>query len=534
MKPSARCFLVSCLSLSLTSAAVHAVEADAAAPDSQPAKEESGGKKEKKHKDGDKKKDGEKKHKDGDKKKDGEKHKDGDKKKDGEKHKDGKKKDKDGKKKDKDGKKKKDKDGKKKKHHDDAALVNADGTAVPVTAPAVDAKGAAVESDALASQAPQTWCEWLQNDPGKFKPEHENPWFQSFQIGGRFHYQAAYLEGTDVNGLHYNDHYDEFRRLRLETKTKFLKYFTAEVNVNLVSDDRFKDDFYSDLEWGYDRFDEATLQFDLGKAIGPNWFDEIKLTYGRMKLKMTEEQHMSSDESYTIERSGVSDKLAGAQSRPTGFTVDLEKDDFALTLGVFSAEDDADFVGGWNDGEFFYGSLTWKPNKEFKLVLDYTQNNLDDRPVVDDALGYAWAASLSAVYEQKRWGVIAEAVYGDNGGANGLIQRRQGDFHGFVLMPWVWIVEDKLQAVVELQYASSPESQGWQIPSRYVRADHDNPAVDVDNGRGNEHHYVYAGLNYHICKDRIKLMGGVSWEQLTTRKSEIEATTYQMAFRTAF
>ncbi|MCW1912617.1 OprO/OprP family phosphate-selective porin [Luteolibacter sp. GHJ8] len=379
------------------------------------------------------------------------------------------------------------------------------------------------------------WCTWLQNDPGLLYDNDKNPWIQSFEIGGRFHYQAAYVEGTDINGLDFNDKYDEYRRLRLETKTEFLRFLTAEINVNLVSDNRFRDDFFSDLEWGYDRFDEASLELDVDKMLGTGGpFDNIKVKYGRMKLKMTEEVHMSSNEIYTIERSHIADKLGGNQSRPTGATLELDKGPWELVLGIYSAEDDADFIGGWNDGHFYYGSLAWQATDEFKLQLDYSQNELDDRALVDDALGYSWATALSAIYEKKDWGVIAEAIYGDNGGANGLIPRRAGDFHAFVVMPWYWIIEDKLQVVVQYQYASSPESQGLQIPSRYIRADHENPAVDVDNGRGNEHHYLYAGLNYHLCRDRVKLMGGVALDDLTTRRSEVKGLTYQVAFRTAF
>ena len=429
------------------------------------------------------------------------------------------------------GKKNKDKGKDKSKKEDKAEPAVEAGT----TAVASDSKGAAVEPAPVIEKNNGDWCTWLNDKPGLLYENKDNPWIDSFEIGGRFHYQAAYIEGTDVNGRDFNDKYDEYRRLRLETKTGFLRYFTAEINVNLVRDDRFRDDLFTDLEWGYDRFDEASIEFDLHKAIGERGpFDDIKLKYGRMKLKMTEEVHMSSNEIYTIERSGIGDKLGGAQSRPTGATLELEKGDWKLVTGVYSAEDDADFIGGWNDGQFYYGSLEWQATEDFRLLLDYSQNDLDDRAVVDDALGYAWAASLSAIYEKKNWGIITEAIYGDNGGANGLITRRQGDFHSFVVMPWYWIIEDKLQVVLQYQYLSSPESQGIQIPSRYVRADHEDPAVDVDNGRGNEHHYLYGGLNYHICRDRIKLMGGVALDDLTTRRSEVKALTYQIALRTSF
>jgi hypothetical protein len=434
------------------------------------------------------------------------------------------------------GKKNKNKDKSKKDDKAASAAVEAGaGAGAGAVAVASDAKGAIVEPPPAIEQNNGDWCTWLNDKPGLLYENKDNPWIESFEIGGRFHYQAAYLEGTDVTGRDFNDKYDEYRRLRLETKTEFLRYFTAEINVNLVRDDRFRDDLFTDLEWGYDRFDEASIEFDLHKAIGERGpFDDIKLKYGRMKLKMTEESHMSSNEIYTIERSGIADKLGGDQGRPTGATLELQKGDWKLITGVYSAEDDADFIGGWNDGQFYYGSLEWKATNDFRLLLDYSQNDLDDRAVVDDALGYAWAASLSAIYEKSNWGIITEAIYGDNGGANGLITRRQGDFHSFVVMPWYWIIEDKLQVVLQYQYLSSPESQGIQIPSRYVRGDHEDPAVDVDNGRGNEHHYLYGGLNYHICRDRIKIMGGVALDDLTTRRSEVKALTYQIAFRTSF
>jgi hypothetical protein len=394
------------------------------------------------------------------------------------------------------------------------------------------AKGVIVPAAPLPADQGGGWCVWLQEDPGLLYENKENAWIQSFQIGGRFHYQAAYLEGTDINGVDFNDHYDEYRRLRFETKTEFLRFFTAEVNVNLVDDNRFRQGPFNELEWGYDAFDEASLEFDIGKAFGKGGLDGIKLKYGRMKLKITEEAHMSSNEIYTLERSGLSDKLGGAEGRPTGVTLELDKGDWELVVGMFSGEDDADFIGGWNDGQFYYGSLQWKPDKDFKMVLDYTQN---DPSGGDDALGYGWATALSAVYDTKNWGILGEVAYGDNGGGiSAPITRRQGDFHGFVVMPWYWIIEDKLQFVVQYQYASSTETQGLQLPGRYIRGDHDNIAVDVDNGRGSEHHMIYAGLNYHFCKDRLKVMGGVSYDDLSTRNSDLDALTYQIGFRTSF
>ena len=156
------------------------------------------------------------------------------------------------------------------------------------------------------------WCQWLQSKPGTLYKNAENPFLQSFNIGGRFQYQAAYIDGEDVNGRDFNDTYDDYRRVRLESKIEFLQYFAANIKLNMVNDSRPSG---GDLDWGYDTFDEAIFTFNLGKAFGTGPFDELKLNYGRFKINMTEEVHMSSKDIMTIERSALANKLYGVNNR---------------------------------------------------------------------------------------------------------------------------------------------------------------------------------------------------------------------------
>ena len=136
------------------------------------------------------------------------------------------------------------------------------GTEVPPVAPAPANNG--------------NWCTWLQNKPGTLYKNKENPWLQEFQLEGRFQYQTAYVDGSDVNGQDFNQKYDEYRRVRIGAKAKFLQYFGAKYQVNLVDDAR-NSCSGGDLDWGYDDIDEAYLSFDLGKALGQsNPFDELQ------------------------------------------------------------------------------------------------------------------------------------------------------------------------------------------------------------------------------------------------------------------
>lgn len=378
-----------------------------------------------------------------------------------------------------------------------------------------------------AGTAPDTsfnsgdWCTWLKNKPGTLYKNKENPILQSFQVGGRFQYQAAYLDGSDVNGNDFNDTYDEYRRVRIETKTEFLQFFSANIKLNMVDDDRRSG---GDLDWGYSDFDEAVFSFDIKKAFGAGPLDSLKLNYGRFKFNMTEEVHMSSKEIYTVERSAIANKLYGANNRPTGVTLDAALGKWSGTVGVFSGEDDSEFIGGWNDGQAYYLSLGHQTTEDWRLGLDLVVN---DESGADDFLGYGWAAAFNAIYDKDRFGTISTIAFGENNGTG----TTGGSFHALMVMPYYWIMEDRLQAVFQYQYAGASESEGIRTNSRYLR---DYNGVDVNDGRGDALHTLYAGLNYYFCDHNLKLMGGVEYANLDTPRGDVDAVTLLVAFRTFF
>jgi hypothetical protein len=395
---------------------------------------------------------------------------------------------------------------------------------LPIAATAGEEKDALPEIKQEPSNA-GNWCEWLSNEPGLIYQDKKNPWIDKFEISGRLHYQMGRVRGDDVRGNSFDETFDEYRRARIETKIGFLDYFDLEVGVNLVDDRRFRTDPDDDLDWGYDTFDSAILSFNIGKAFGRGPFDDIRLHYGRMKLNVTEEVHTSSNKIMTVERSMLADKLGGAQTRPTGATLELAKGDWTGFIGVFSGEDDSEFIGGWNDGQAYYATIAYQYSDNLRFGLDLVQN---DTSGADDFLGYDWAAAFNTVYEQDRFGLLTTLIAGEN---NDPAANRGGSFHGLVVMPWYWIVEDRLQAVFQYQYAGSSESQGVRMNSRYVRAA--NTAA-INAGRGDELHTLYAGLNYHLCGDNAKIMAGVEYSTLDTPVGDVDAVTYLVAFRTFF
>ena len=256
-----------------------------------------------------------------------------------------------------------------------------------------------------APSNPGNWCEWLQNKPGTLYKNKENPYFQEFQLEGRFQYQAAYLDGSDVDGNDFNETYDEYRRFRLGAKGKFLQYFGFKFQVNLVDDSRNVSGG-GDLEWGYESIDEAYLSFDLGKALGENVFDSLMLTYGRQKFLLGQESHVSSTKLLTVERSAIANKVYDS-ARPTGLSVDATKGDWSFNTSIYSSTtdgEDNEALNGWQDSVIYYANAGYKVNDELNLGADFVYNAAD-AVSEDSVLPYRWATSLYAEYDAGPWGV---------------------------------------------------------------------------------------------------------------------------------
>lgn len=412
----------------------------------------------------------------------------------------------------------------------------------------------AVQGGELITPAPEPknngdWCDWLSSKPGTLYKNSDNPFIQEFQVFGRFQWQAAYLMGEDTTGYDYSDDYTEVRRFRLGGQMKFLEYFTLKANVNLVNDARHGVTRWPGndaLGWGYEDFDEATLSFNAKKAFNIESLDELTLKYGRLRYDFSYEGTTSSKKLLTIERSAIANKVYGSY-RPTGFTVNAVKGPWDFTASLLSTDaatlvgGNVDFLGEWNEGLAYYIGVSYQPTDSWFFDFDFIYNDAEFSRGEDNLFGYEWATSLSAAYEADSWGIILNGIYGDNGSGRlgNFAPARQGDFWGVVVMPYYWIVDDKLQSVVRYQYQGSQNTRGIRVNSRYMRRDHGTPVnLRTAGSRGNEHHSIYAGLNYLICGHNLKVQAGVEYDWLNIpgagTTGDSSALTYWFGFRSYF
>jgi hypothetical protein len=377
-----------------------------------------------------------------------------------------------------------------------------------------------------------TFCD-LVKAPGK--PLYENPdsWLlNSFRFMGRFQVQTAYVNGDDVDGDGFDKGFTDFRRVRFGAEAKLLRFFEVKGNINLVADLR---QVGGDTEWGYQTFDELIASFDAGKAFGLEAVDGLSFHYGRKKMLVGHEVHTSSKRIKTVERSGIANRAFPV--RMTGAWVDASKGRWSGTAGVFTTDLSRD-IADWDGGEAYYLNVNHALANEDELTFDFLYNDANgqnDKNLVatnQGAVLYKWAFSAAWDGRRGKWGLMANAIVGDNGDNPFDDRDREGIFYGFVVLP-TYDLTERLELVGRYAFQAAANDEGIRTNSRYFRREV-KTGGDVNGGRGDQHHSLYGGLNYYICGDNQKIMTAAEWEILDTPDGHANAFTLWLAYRMYF
>ena len=297
----------------------------------------------------------------------------------------------------------------------------------------------------------------------------DNAFLQEFKIIGRYHGQYHRVDATQ--GV--NDGWEN-RRIRIGAQAKLFDFIKLVGQINI--DDDFNP-FYGSI-------DEAFADIDLGNGT---------LTIGKFKPEFTHEYKTSSKRIATFERSLLVNQLIPDKS--SGISYAGKAGDFRYSLGLYSGDGDAEF-GGFNENVFSLvtvgkdlGFADW----EFGYLYNGEEgqsNTADYRHSFSSALVFGGDGPLK---------VATDLIY-----ANGF----EDDAYGLVILP-TYDITEKLQVVGRYQYAHG-ENDSLRAQSRYERQ---APNI-TDGGFGEDYHAFYAGLNYFIYGDKLKLMTGVEYSDL--------------------
>lgn len=309
--------------------------------------------------------------------------------------------------------------------------------------------------------------------------DKENSVLQEFSIVGRYHGQYSSVKADQGNADEW-----ENRRIYLGAKAVLFHDFTVVGQIKISED---FDPFYEELY-------EAFVKWSPG--------EEFSLCVGRLDfLYAGLERSISSTKIVTFERGLLVNQLLPGEV--VGAVAQGQVGDFSYRGGGFSGSIDQEFTtfaGG-------FGAVAGVGYKlplfydEGSLHLDYLYNNGNTS---NDALkSYDHVISLWHQGQVGPFGLGLDLTWGHG------LDARPAVF-GVTLLPTYvlarnWVRQgDALQAVLRGQFAVSDGDDGLHLQSRYEQE-------VVPHGVGDRYEAVYAGINYLIFGDRLKLMAGAEY-----------------------
>ncbi len=381
------------------------------------------------------------------------------------------------------------------------------------------------------------WCEAIPWDIGNVPTDAESPWLQSLRFGGYIHLQSASVDGRAANRDFSYGRALDVRRTRLTMAGKAFNALSWSVHANMSEDDGRTN---GGVEFDYFGLFTAYATLDLNAFLPENGLDTFSISYGKRKLtELNEEDETSINSILTVERSSLSSFVVPfrAATGTTGAWMSLGRGKDLVKLGVFSTDTTPEF-GTWDDGTLLIGS--WE--HDFAEVLDFDEARLSIGGGVQDVKGgdevyspWEWVFTPWFRLTEGRWQWHFSGAVGELEGPSATTG---GSFVGACILPGYWLVEDRLQLVCRYEFMKSEAPRGVQLRSRYAReaglpANEGIPSLAA--GRGDFHQALYGGFVWWPCPKHLSVLGGVEWEQMTSRSVNVyRGTTLWLSTRVIF
>jgi hypothetical protein len=379
-------------------------------------------------------------------------------------------------------------------------------------------------------------------DLGRFYDNPDGKGLQNAKLFLSYQHQVGHINGEDGQGQAFKDDFEEFRRFWMGLSGSFGSYWKFKAVSQLSNDRNNHPDRKggSYRQWGHETFRAANLTFDADKFWDFASIDAMEMGYGRRTGRMADEWQRSSTMINCLERSSFSNKLwlyDQENGNPLAAWVKWKAGRNTFDTAIFSGTYD-DYIGGWTDSNVYYASWLgdYSESSSYELHEYWLSYYKQEGSLTDERLagGNDWAFSFVNRIGDGPWALHTTLAFGNNGDQTAA--NREGDFGGIVLMPMYWLMEKKLKLVSRYLYQQSSQSEGIKLNSRYVPlADSRDGSIDLNSGRGDEHHAFYLGLNYYFCGENLKLVNGLQYDDLRSAgANQYEGWTIGSSFRIWF
>ena len=362
--------------------------------------------------------------------------------------------------------------------------------------------------------------------------ESDSGFIRKIKLQGRYHLQYI-IQDEDIEGAGSNT-FDQFqhRRARIQMSFDFANNLSFGFDANFSDADGTSTEIVETGDTFINNFQTINLQWK------PS--DDFYVIIGKDKQDITREDIQSSRFIKTVERSAIVNEIG--QQRPWGAQVGWVTNGIEQRLGawVYGAHAQGpqwvDFSA--NKGLSYNLTIPVDDNLDFHFDWNYVDNDggreraRGDADVGTFGSAYEHALALGIDYEKDRFKLISDFIYGANRERSGAYRGSKeipagNDTWGFYVMP-SYKITDKLEGVFRYQYMDSGREQRTQRFGSDGGGDR-NARFNVEN-----YHSVYAGFQYFLCGQNLKLMGGYehAWGDLFGTDTDIETGSWQFALRT--
>lgn len=293
----------------------------------------------------------------------------------------------------------------------------------------------------------------------------------------RSRYDGLFVDTSDDYGGGGSSTFWEHRRWR------------TGLDIDMTHDLMFSTSLNQDTTQHFDGDSFFESIFDMKVKWEPS--EDFYVVIGKQKPSVTREWSTSSTLLLTAERSALSTNIL---SLPLwGTAVGFSAGGFMHELGVYGVAYDNDFA--WPSFDDAGVSLTYRTsydwNEASKLFFEYQYIDPSTDPGFAETFGagaYEHAVALGSESKWGNFGLVTDLILGHD-----RRDQTMDDTWGLTIIPY-YNLSDKLQVVAKYTYA---EDIQVDRPQRHAS----RPMVDGLST-------LYLGLNYQICGDNLKLIGG--------------------------
>ncbi len=321
--------------------------------------------------------------------------------------------------------------------------------------------------------------------------DDSNPILEEFDFTGRV--QIDYFNVDSSKG---NNDYFEIRRLRLGVDSWWAdRHVQIKATVDTTLRSYNKDSIF------YNRMTDLFINFHVN--------DAINIRVGKFEPHFGYDREFSDNQQKFFERSFFDDNVFNNTGNDyiSGVSVLGKVGDFGYQVAAFSDQADREF-GRFEGGASYLAEINYDFKKSLGAekalwALDFMHMENNTKSNVFNTMENAAATYFD--YQKGRLGFVTQLGYG-NGISN------KGDIYSLMIMPTFYLIENKLELVTRYQLGLAEKSDGITTINRQEST--------VGKFTGDTLNSGYVGLNYYLYGQKLKLMLGEQYDDLTGGKAK--------------